>query len=83
MYAGQMVAYRIRLLPGIRVRWLTEIPHVREGTYFVDEQRVGPYKIWHHEHHFITRDGGTEMTDHVTRTPYPSRHLANRSTCSG
>jgi ligand-binding SRPBCC domain-containing protein len=66
MYAGQMIAYRIRLLPGIRVHWLTEITHMREGAYFVDEQRQGPYKIWHHEHHFIPKNGGVEMTDHVT-----------------
>ncbi len=66
MYAGQMIAYRIRLLPGLRVRWLTEITHVREGSYFVDEQRAGPYKIWHHEHHFTAKSGGVEMTDRVT-----------------
>jgi len=66
MYAGQLIAYRIRLLPGIRVNWLTEITHVREGTYFVDEQRAGPYRLWHHEHHFCETKGGIEMTDHVT-----------------
>lgn len=66
MYAGQMIAYKVRLLPGIRVRWLTEITHVREGLYFVDEQRAGPYKIWHHEHHFAEKNGGVEMTDKVT-----------------
>jgi len=66
MYAGQMISYRIRLLPGIRVRWLTEITHVRTGTYFVDEQRIGPYKVWHHEHHFEAKNGGVEMTDRVT-----------------
>lgn len=61
-----MIAYRIRLLPGIRVHWLTEITHVHEGAYFVDEQRSGPYRIWHHEHHFTPKDGGVEMTDRVT-----------------
>lgn len=66
MYAGQMIAYRIRILPGVRVHWLTEITHVREGAYFVDEQRSGPYRLWHHEHHFREANGGVEMTDHIT-----------------
>jgi len=68
MYAGQMIQYRIGVLPGIRVRWLTEITHVREGEYFVDEQRIGPYRLWHHEHFFQpTPDGrAVTMTDHVT-----------------
>ncbi len=66
MYAGQVIAYRIRLLPGIRVRWLTEITHVQEQDFFVDEQRIGPYKLWHHEHRFEPKYGGVEMTDHVT-----------------
>jgi ligand-binding SRPBCC domain-containing protein len=66
MYAGQIIAYRIRVAPGVRVRWLTEIRHVREGVYFVDEQRAGPYKLWYHEHHFTPKDGGVEMTDRVT-----------------
>ena len=66
MYAGQMIAYRIRVAPGVRVGWLTEILHVTPGCYFVDEQRVGPYRLWHHEHHFLPRDGGVEMRDRVT-----------------
>lgn len=68
MYAGQMIEYRIGILPGITTRWLTEITHVREGEYFVDEQRVGPYRLWHHEHHFQRApDGrGVVMTDRVT-----------------
>ena len=66
MYAGQMIAYRIRLLPGIRIRWLTEITQVHEGAYFVDEQRIGPYRIWHHEHRFVAHGGGVEMTDRIT-----------------
>lgn len=66
MYAGQLISYRIRLLPGVRTRWLTEITHVQTGAYFVDEQRIGPYKIWHHEHHFIPKHNGVEMLDRVT-----------------
>jgi ligand-binding SRPBCC domain-containing protein len=66
MHPGQMISYRIRLGPGIWTTWLTEITHVQEGSLFVDEQRIGPYKLWHHEHHFAPRPGGVEMTDRVT-----------------
>jgi ligand-binding SRPBCC domain-containing protein len=66
MFAGQLISYRIGLLPGITVGWLTEITHLREGEYFVDQQRLGPYRLWHHEHHFAPREGGVVMTDRVT-----------------
>ncbi len=68
MYAGQMIEYRVGVMPGIRLRWLTEITHVAEGEYFVDEQRIGPYRLWHHEHLFTeSADGnGVSMTDRVT-----------------
>jgi ligand-binding SRPBCC domain-containing protein len=69
MYAGQMIAYRIGILPGIATRWLTEITHVREGGCFVDEQRIGPYRLWHHEHHFAPAPGGVVMTDRITYDP--------------
>ena len=65
MYPGQLIEYRIGLLPGISTRWLTEITHVREGEWFVDEQRFGPYRLWHHEHAFTPAPGGVRMTDHV------------------
>lgn len=68
MYAGQMIAYRVGILPGVTLRWLTEITHVSEGEFFVDEQRLGPYRLWHHEHRFVrTPDGrGVTMIDRVT-----------------
>ena len=71
MYAGQMIEYRIGILPGITTRWLTEITHVREGEYFVDEQRAGPYKLWHHEHRFTPAadERGVHMTDRITYDP--------------
>lgn len=67
VYPGLMIEHRVSPLFGVPLSWLTEITHVREGEYFVDEQRVGPYAIWHHEHHF--RDapgGGVEMEDRIT-----------------
>ena len=67
MYAGMMIEYRVRPLFGLPMRWLSEITHVREGEYFVDEQRVGPYAIWHHEHRFEDLgDGRLRASDRVT-----------------
>jgi ligand-binding SRPBCC domain-containing protein len=67
IHAGMMIEYRVRPLLGIPVRWLTEITHVEPGVRFIDEQRVGPYRMWHHEHHFRALDAGrVEMLDRVT-----------------
>lgn len=66
MYAGQIISYRVRPLLGIPVKWVTEITHVSDRAFFVDEQRIGPYKLWHHEHHFKPVDLGIEMTDIVS-----------------
>ena len=65
MYAGQVITYTVKPLLGIPLFWMTEITHVQEGQFFVDEQRVGPYALWHHQHHFKTIPGGVEMTDLV------------------
>lgn len=65
MYAGMIATYHLKPLLGIKLNWVTEITHVREHEFFVDEQRFGPYRFWHHEHHFKEVDGGTEMTDIV------------------
>jgi ligand-binding SRPBCC domain-containing protein len=66
MYAGQIITYQIGILPGIRSGWVTEITHVVERCYFVDEQRSGPYAMWHHEHWFEELDGGVRMRDKVS-----------------
>jgi len=60
-----MIVYRVRPLFRIPVTWVTEITHVAEQSLFVDEQRSGPYRIWHHEHHFRAIDGGVEIEDVV------------------
>lgn len=65
MYPGLFIQYTVSPLFGIPMRWVTEITHVREGEYFVDEQRVGPYSIWHHEHFFTAVEGGVLMRDVV------------------
>ncbi len=64
-YAGQLIRYKIKILPAIQVNWLTEITQVSEPFYFIDEQRLGPYALWHHQHHFKEVQGGVEMTDEV------------------
>lgn len=51
-YQGQIITYKIGVLPFVKSNWITEITHLKEGKYFVDEQRFGPYAMWHHEHHF-------------------------------
>jgi len=63
MYEGLMIQYNIRPFLNIPLNWCTEITHIREYEFFVDEQRKGPYKIWHHQHHFKTVDDGVLMTD--------------------
>jgi ligand-binding SRPBCC domain-containing protein len=65
MYAGQIITYKVKPMAGIPVFWMTEITHVADQQYFVDEQRFGPYSMWHHQHHFKTIEGGVEMTDIV------------------
>jgi ligand-binding SRPBCC domain-containing protein len=71
MYEGLMIEYRVRPLLGIPMNWITEITHVKEHHFFVDEQRKGPYRIWHHEHHFETVDNGVLMSDIVSyELPY-------------
>lgn len=65
MYAGQVIAYTVRPLLGVSFFWMTEITHVADKQFFVDEQRVGPYAIWHHQHHFKVIPDGVEMTDLV------------------
>lgn len=65
VYAGQIITYTVRPLLRVAVNWTTEITHVEHPTYFVDEQRFGPYRFWHHQHHFREVEGGVEMIDLV------------------
>jgi ligand-binding SRPBCC domain-containing protein len=65
MYAGQIITYTVRPLLGIPMFWMTEITHVQDHQFFVDEQRFGPYALWHHQHHFRAIEGGVEMTDYI------------------
>jgi len=64
-YAGQIIQYIVTPVLGIKTKWVTEITHVEEGSYFVDEQRFGPYALWHHKHFIKEIPGGIEMEDIV------------------
>ena len=63
MYPGQIVQYIVTPILGIKTKWLTEITHVVNKKYFVDEQRYGPYALWHHKHFIKEIENGVEMED--------------------
>jgi len=65
MFAGQIIHYKITPLFGISMQWVTEITHVEDKKFFVDEQRFGPYNFWHHKHFLKEIEGGVEMEDIV------------------
>ena len=65
MYPGQVIEYKVSPLLGIPLYWMTEVTHVEHHKYFVDEQRFGPYSMWHHQHHFKEVEEGVEMADIV------------------
>ncbi|AWA30417.1 cell division inhibitor [Flavobacterium magnum] len=71
MYPGQIIRYIVRPLFGIKTEWVTEITHVKDKLYFVDEQRYGPYQMWHHKHFLKSIPGGVEMEDIIDyRLPF-------------
>jgi len=69
MYPGMMISYLVSPVMGVKTTWVTEITQVRDKSFFVDEQRVGPYVLWHHEHHLEPIKCGVLMTDIVSYKP--------------
>ncbi len=65
IYPGQVITYKVSPLLGVPLSWMTEITQVVPQKRFIDEQRSGPYRIWHHEHHFSEVPGGVLMKDLV------------------
>ncbi|HEX6982549.1 MAG TPA: SRPBCC family protein [Balneolaceae bacterium] len=65
MFPGQVIEYIVTPIAGIETQWVTEITHLIRKEYFVDEQRIGPYKFWHHKHFFKEINGGTEIEDKI------------------
>lgn len=66
MYPGQIITYKVSPFPGIKTNWVTEITHVDDKKFFVDEQRFGPYAMWHHEHIFEPTPNGVRIIDKVS-----------------
>ena len=69
MYPGMILAYKVSPILGIKLTWMSEIIHVSDQEYFVDEQRIGPYKMWQHQHRITPIKGGVLMVDTVTYQP--------------
>ena len=65
IYEGMIITYKVTALPKLKIDWVTEITHINKPYYFVDEQRFGPYKFWHHKHFFREVSNGVETTDIV------------------
>ncbi len=76
MYAGQIISYKVSPLLGLKLNWVTEITHVEQPNYFVDEQRFGPYSLWHHKHFLKEIDKGVEMID-IVHYKLPVSMIAN------
>jgi ligand-binding SRPBCC domain-containing protein len=66
MSKGQLIKYNVSPFPFLRVKWITEITDVDAKRFFADNQKKGPFTMWHHQHLFTPIDGGVEMTDHVS-----------------
>ena len=69
MYEGLIISYTVKPILGVKMNWVTEITHIKDKKYFVDEQRKGPYKMWHHEHILIETDNGIIMKDIISYIP--------------
>ena len=69
MYPGMIISYKVSPMLGIKMTWVTEITQVEDKKYFIDEQRIGPYKLWHHQHMLEETPQGVKMTDIVSYSP--------------
>ena len=69
IYPGMIISYKVSPFLGIKMTWVTEITQIKEMEFFIDEQRIGPYSMWHHQHKISPVNGGTLMTDLVTYQP--------------
>ncbi|MFZ4399338.1 MAG: SRPBCC family protein [Bacteroidales bacterium] len=69
MYEGMIIAYTVSPVLGFKMKWVTEITHVKDKEFFIDVQQQGPYSFWHHEHHFKETTDGVLMTDILNYRP--------------
>ncbi|GAB5465844.1 MAG: SRPBCC family protein [Candidatus Kapaibacteriales bacterium] len=65
MYPGMVITYKVSPCPGFKTTWVTEITQVKEPEYFIDNQRTGPYQVWHHQHFLKEIPGGVQMDDKI------------------
>lgn len=65
IFAGQIITYKVSPIAGIKLNWMTEITQVKDKQYFIDNQRLGPYALWHHQHYFKEIEGGVLISDEV------------------
>jgi ligand-binding SRPBCC domain-containing protein len=65
MHAAMIIPYRLKAIFRLPTTWITEITHVSEPVFFVDEMRYGPFRFWHHQHWFTEKTDGVEMRDAV------------------
>ena len=79
IYPGQIITYTVTPFPLIKMEWMTEITQVKDKHFFIDEQKVGPYKVWHHQHFFKEVDGGVLVSDeiHYCLPFYPFSEIAH------
>lgn len=60
---GDRVTFQARHF-GMRWRLTAHVSEYDRPKYFADEQERGPFKRWHHAHHFAPDgNGGTVMRD--------------------
>lgn len=76
IYEGMIITYNVKPFPGIITTWVTEITHVNKPYYFIDEQRIGPYKLWHHQH-FFKKNGSGIITEDLIHYAVPFGPLGN------
>lgn len=69
IYPGMIITYKVSPILGIKLNWMTEITQVKDHGFFIDEQRIGPYAMWHHQHKIKAIEGGVLMTDIITYKP--------------
>jgi ligand-binding SRPBCC domain-containing protein len=69
MYPGMIIRYTVKPLLGIKMVWVSEITHIEEKRFFVDQQRVGPYSVWHHQHLIEQQGEAVMMSDIVSYSP--------------
>ncbi len=65
IFPGIIIEYIVKPIFNIPLKWVTEITHIEEMKYFIDEQRFGPYKMWHHTHRFNFEEEKLIMEDIV------------------